>query len=143
MIKTIPKLGYGKKYLHGFPEPIHSVIKNEQISQLLGRGRIFDGRSYPYSNQFPILDTNVVGKLHILRQIAILDVGVVKEAIELLDAILERDIDHAPTVFFTPLTECEVHAAVYLLINFPQLYQVEAIIQSVDKTSCIELVVVV
>lgn len=88
MIKTIPKLGYGKKYLHGFPEPIHSVIKNEQISQLLGRGRIFDGRSYPYSNQFPILDTNVVGKLHILRQIAILDVGVVKEAIELLDAIL-------------------------------------------------------
>lgn len=57
--------------------------------------------------------------------------------------ILERDIDHAPAVFFTPLTECEVHAAVYLLINFPQLYQVEAIIQSVDKTSCIELVVVV
>lgn len=57
--------------------------------------------------------------------------------------ILERDIDHAPTVFFTPLTECEVHAAVYLLINFPQLYQVETIIQSVDKTSCIELVVVV
>ena len=81
--------------------------------------------------------------MHILRQITILDVGVVKEAIELLDAILERDIDHAPAVFFTLLTECEVHAAVYLLINFPQLYQVEAIIQSVDKTSCIELVVVV
>ena len=143
LIKALPKLGHRQQHLHGFAQAICAIIKFKEIPQVLLTDWILYWSIHPYRNQLSILHADVVYQLNILWQIAELDIDIAKEPVELFDTVLESNIDHTTAILFSSLAECEIHTTIDLLIDLPQLNQVKAIIQSVDKSLGIELVIVV
>ena len=68
-----------------------------------------------------------------------LDIGLIEETVKLLDTVLERHVDNTPAVVLTVFIKGEVHSAVHFFVDLTHLDKIQAVIQSIDKPSGIEL----